>query len=218
MTMGRRLRSRSVTVITLAAAGVMLSSANASAHRRDELLQAARIDIDSQWVDVQVSLTPGMMIADGFIKGLDRDADGVLSDDEKAAFLGDVLAAMTVRIDGQTIPIHIESSSFPSIEELRSGDASIDFLCGAAVPRSAGKHRVAFINAYRRDIGVYLVNALTPVDPKVTIGTQQRDPDQQSTTIDYSIASNGFVTLLMWVVAPATTAWLFARRRLLVLG
>lgn len=60
----------------------------------------------------------------------------------------------------------------------------------AALPSiSSGSHRVSFSNAYRRDLGVYLTNALVPEDDQITIVNQQRDPEQRSTTIEYAIAS-----------------------------
>lgn len=212
--MGRKLRRDSRTAIALAFAGAILAGTSASAHRRDELLQAARVDIDSQWVDVEMSITPGIAVADAVIRGIDHDNDGTLSEDEKRAFIDDALASMTLSVDGRALPIHIESSTFPPLEALRGGDAAIEFLFGARLPSSAsGTHRVSFTNVYRPDIGVYMVNALQPADDLITIGAQNRDPQQRTTTIDFSIASTRLAPLPLLGFVPAVAAWLFVRRR-----
>jgi hypothetical protein len=73
-----------------ALAGAVLAGATASAHRRDELLQAARIAIDPTRVELQLDLTPGIEVADDLIADIDRDGDGVLSADEKRGYVAHV--------------------------------------------------------------------------------------------------------------------------------
>ena len=79
MTMGRRLRSGSLRGIVLAPMIFVVGATDLSAHRRDELLQAARIGIAADRVELELSLTPGIAVADDVIGTIDRDRDGVFS-------------------------------------------------------------------------------------------------------------------------------------------
>ncbi len=53
-----------VCVLALASLIVVIGTTSLSAHRRDELLQAARIGIGADRIELELSLTPGMAIAD----------------------------------------------------------------------------------------------------------------------------------------------------------
>ena len=68
--------------LTLAVAG----SAELSAHRTDEYLQAARLAIDPARVQIELDLTPGIALADTIVADIDRNHDGSLSADEQRAY------------------------------------------------------------------------------------------------------------------------------------
>jgi hypothetical protein len=204
--------SRASSALVLIA--VTLATASASAHRHDELLQASRIGIDEHRVQLELSLTAGIAIADGIIGEIDRDGDGVLSSQERAAYANEALSKMALTVDGRSTRISLVGASFPAIDALRTGDARIDLHAIAAVPRlRSGKHQVSFENAYRRDIGVYLMNALAPDDDRTTITLQQRDPEQRTTMIDFELASAPSAVAPLVLIAPVAAVWLFARRR-----
>ena len=199
--------------LTLAA--LAITSTSASAHRQDELLQAARIGIGQQRIELGVSLTPGIAVADAIISEIDRDGDGELSPDEQHGYLTTVASAFHLTLDGGPLMIVPADATFPAIEALRGGDSPIELRLTAAVPGLAsGAHRVSFTNAYRRDIGVYLVNALVPDDDLITIERQRRQTDQRATTIDYTLSSTWSAMVPLWIGAPTTAMWLLSRRRL----
>ena len=61
----------------LAAVGLAVAMSSLSAHRQDECLQAAFIDVGEQQVRVFLSITPGTEVASRFRAVLDTDGDGV---------------------------------------------------------------------------------------------------------------------------------------------
>jgi hypothetical protein len=210
MTMASRSPSRSAAGCVLIA--LALAGTRASAHRYDELLQAARIAIAPQRVEVELSLTPGMAVADGIIGEIDRDRDGELSDAERRHYVASVASAMHLAVDGRPLTLSAIASTFPGVAALRGGDSPIELRFAATLPSlTSGQHRVSFSNAYRPDIGVYLANALVPEDDRITVVNQQRDPEQRATTIDYAIASTASTMLPVWLFAPAAAAWLLLR-------
>jgi hypothetical protein len=200
---------------TAIALAVVCAASDVSAHRYDELLQAARIGIAPQRVELEVSLTPGMAVAEGVIGEIDRDRDGAWSEVERRAYVARVVTAMQLAVDGRPLTIATVGSTFPTVAALRGGDAAIEVRLAATLPSlPPGTHRVSFSNAYRPDIGVYLANALVPEDDRITIVKQQRDPEQRSATIEYAVASTASTMLPLWLFAPAAGAWLLFRRGL----
>jgi hypothetical protein len=193
-----------------------MASTGVSAHRHDELLQAARIGIGQQRIELELSMTPGIALAGTILDGIDRDRNGVISGEENRAFTSEVLGAMQLAIDGRPLRIESVATTFPTIDVLRGGDGPIELRAIAALPSlPAGEHHVTFNNAYRRDIGVYLTNALVPADDRIAITAQRRDPEQRTTTIDYAIASTSSAMLPLLLCVPAAGGWLLVRRRLL---
>ena len=57
----------------------IVGSAEVSAHRADEYLQAARLAIDPARVQIELDLTPGIALAEAIIADIDRNRDGSLS-------------------------------------------------------------------------------------------------------------------------------------------
>jgi nickel/cobalt exporter len=189
-------RAALVVVFALAAGAVL------SAHRRDEYLQAARLTVDPARVGVELDMTPGIAVADAVIAAIDRDRDGRFSAGEQRAYVSDVSAAWRVAIDGQRLPLDVTASSFADPDALRRGEGTIRLEASGALPRlAAGNHRLEFQNGYRRDISVYLANALVPVSERVAIAGQARDADQRALTIDYDLGAETAAAPSTWVVA-----------------
>ncbi len=187
--MRTRLRSGSVACGVIAA--ILLATAvGVSAHRRDEFLQAARIGIAPGRVDLQLDLTPGIAVADDIIAEIDRNRDGVLTAAEQQAYVARVLSAISLEVDG--LPIHVQqqdqpvATTFPDVQAFRRGEGTIALQVHATLPPlSDGAHQLAYHNTHRRDVSVYLANALMPDSDRVSIRAQQRDVDQRDLTIDY---------------------------------
>ena len=195
---------------------IAIGTTSLSAHRRDELLQAARIGVAVDRIELELSLTPGIAVADAVIGDIDRDGDGVLSLEEQRGYMDQVIAATELRIDGRIVNMAAGTSAYPLPAELHDGDRSIELRSAATFPTlSSGRHEIAFTNSYRTDISVYLANALKPDSEQIVIASQHRDPAQRTLVIDFTKDNDRFATLPAWLFGSGAAAWLVFRRRLL---
>jgi hypothetical protein len=192
--------SRRATAAAHAVAALLLCAAQLSAHRRDEYLQAARLAIDPDAVQLQLDLTPGIAVAESVIADIDGDRDGTLSAGEQRAYAGLVLGAVRLEIDGRPLAAALTAAVFPDVEAMRRGEGTIRMQASASAPRlAAGPHHLLFRNSHHRDGGVYLANALVPDSERVAVTAQRRDAVQSELTIDY---------VLRAAPVPRTAAWL----------
>jgi hypothetical protein len=182
----------------------------ASAHRLDEYLQAARIEIGAGRVELELALTPGIALADAIITDIDRDHDGSLSPREQQVYTAKVLSAIDLEADGRPLDVHPIASSFPDVDAVRRGEGTIRLRSDAVLPSQfPGAHRLLFRNRHRRDVSVYLANAVAPVSARFGITAQRRDVDQRELTIDYVVdaaAARSGAALLLIAIAAATLA------------
>ena len=159
-----------------------------SAHRRDEYLQAARVAIDPDRIEIELDLTPGIAVAEQVLAEIDRDANRSISDGEAQAYRTQVLSTMAVDVDGKPLSLEIIDGTFPALAAVLNGEGTMRMRTAAALPRlSAGTHRLRYRNSHRPDIGVYLVNALVPGSARVVVASQQRDVNQRDVTIEYTL-------------------------------
>jgi hypothetical protein len=183
------LRASSGLTVVLA---LTLMVGGAEAHRREDYLQGARIDIAPDGAVITLDLTPGIAVAGPFLAALDRDRDGTLSADEQRGYAGQVVRALEVEIDERPLPLRVLSWSFPEPEAFRRGEGTIRLKVLATLPRvSAGSHQLLFRNAHLAGHSAYLANALVPESPRVTVTAQRRAPDQSELTIEYTVRRGG---------------------------
>ena len=194
-------------VVRLATLGLITAlciamGASLSAHRRDELLQAARVDVEPDHVRLEVSLTPGIEIADAFIDEIDRNGDLRLSDAEQRAYAQHVRARVALRID-DAAPLHLSFAAvrFPAVADLRSGEAAIALEMEAVLPPlSPGPHRLFFRNDTTRKDGVFLANALVPDSSRVGVTAQERDFQQRQLTVTFQLRTvEAFAAGWVWL-------------------
>jgi hypothetical protein len=194
--MARSSRASSAAVVVCAATIVVAQAGRASAHRLDEYLQAARLDIELSRVGLELDMTPGIEVAAAIIADIDRDGDGIFSPEEQAAYASHVLDAIQLQVDGRPLRVGLTSFSFPEPTNLRGGEGVIQLRSAAELPGvHDGSHRLFFRNRHRRDVSVYLANALAPANARLDITAQTRDLTQSDLNIDY-------------VVRPAPISWL----------
>ena len=174
----------------LAAILAVGSAIDLGAHRLDEYLQAARLAIEIDRIELQLELTPGVAVADAILSDLDRDRDGRISAGERSAYVSEITKGVTLEVDGHPLEAHAVTSTFPDVAALRTGEGTITVRWAATLPElSAGAHTVFFRNGHRRDVSVYLANALAPVNRRIAITAQRRDADQRELTIAYRVLS-----------------------------
>jgi hypothetical protein len=180
-----RLRLAFVTIL------IATFAMNVSAHRLDEYLQATRIGIEVDHINLEVDLTPGAAVADTVFATIDLDGTGRVSGRETAQYANAVLHSLFLDIDGRTLGLNLVDFRFPTLDEMRRGEGILHLRATAAVGETAiGRHQLHFTNAHRRDIGVYLVNALVPGDERIHITGQSRDMLQREFSLDYSVSAD----------------------------
>ena len=163
--------------------------ASLSAHRRDELLQAARVGVEPDRVRVEISLTPGIEIAEAFIREIDDDGDLRLSEAEQQAYAERVLGRVDLRVDDSVaLRLLLAGARFPGAVGLRSGEAAITLEMEAALPSlSPGPHRLFFRNDSAAAGNVFLANALVPESDRVGVTGQERDFYQRQLTVAFEL-------------------------------
>ena len=205
---------------TLFVALVLLAlvAAPLSAHRRDEYLQAARLDMTLTRVTLELDLTPGMAVADSVISDLDRNRDGALSTSEKDAYTASVMSAIDLELGGRVLQPQVSAVTFPDLDAFRGGSGTIRLEAAADLPQlPAGDRELFFRNRFRPDVGAYLANALAPQNDRVSVLAQHRDPDQRELTIDYVVRGEPTARLPWWISGlvagvALTTAFLLRPR------
>jgi hypothetical protein len=180
---------------------VCAAGGHVSAHRLDEYLQAARVAIEPDRVELELDLTPGVAIADDVIAHIDSDRDGFLSLTEQRAYERAVLSSVHLELDGEPVRLVRTGSTFPDPDSMRRGEGTIRLQTSSAVPRqSGGAHRLFLRNAHRPDLGVYLANALLPSSERVAITAQHRDSGQRELAIDYVLQSPASLASAAWLL------------------
>jgi len=203
------LRAGSRIVVT---AVVMLTavatSARLSAHRRDEILQAARIAVEPTRVDVELDLTPGIGAAESMIAAVDSDGDGLFSLEEQRAYAARVLGAVVLQADGQPLQLEPAISRFALPAALRRGEGIVQLRSSVLFRPSSGVHHIHLRNTYQPELSVYLANAMVPESDRISVTAQHRDPEQRELTIDYVIDANGVTPAILRLLATMTMATL----------
>jgi hypothetical protein len=194
------LRGGRAAAALLAVAGIAGTSSVVSAHRLDECLQAARIAVEPDRVEIALALTPGVEMVESLIADIDRDGDRQLSASEQQAFAARVVSALDVSHDRQALELSTASADFPDLDALRRGEATIHVRSSAALPAlREGRHEISFDNQYRPEVSVYLANALVPESTRVAVTAQRRTHDQRELTIAYTLGPGRSNSL--WVLS-----------------
>jgi hypothetical protein len=157
------------------------------AHVLDEYLQSTLVAIEPGDVRLQINLTPGVEVADKILAQIDHDHDGVISNDEAAAYAELLKRDLIVRLDGLSTELKLTASNIPKLAELRTGHGIIKVEFSIA-PGSftAGPHRLAFENCHFDSIGVYLFNAARPRSTLIQIARQNRNASQSTGEIEFA--------------------------------
>src|SRR5207253_9240645 len=113
----------------------------------DEYLQATLVAIEPGDIRLKINLTPGIEIAANVLNQIDLNGDGVISNDESAAYAEVLKRDLTVRLDGRDTQLRLIASNIPELAELRTGHGIIQMEF-SITPRSfsGSKHRLTFEN------------------------------------------------------------------------
>jgi hypothetical protein len=199
------LRAGKFTGVVLAAA--VAAGQGVAAHRLDECLQAARIDIAPDRITLELDVTPGVAIAETLLPEIDRNRDGEMADDERQAYVRRVLDAVDLAIDGRPLDITTGTGVFPDTTALRNGVGTIRLRTSVAISsQAAGRHQVSFSNRYRGDVSVYLANALVPESDRIAVSAQRHSAEQRDIVIEYTVSADTPTVPWSWLLALAAVA------------
>jgi hypothetical protein len=171
--------------------GWLATLPSAGAHRVDEYLQAARLGIDVDRVDLEIDLTAGTDVASGIFASIDTNDDGEISSAEGELYARQVFRSVALTVDGSPVSIKSAENRFPEFRDMSLGVGTIQLRASAKVPAAgAGRHQLSFLNTHRSESSVYLVNALIPANPRIQIADQRRDSAQHGITLDYMVIAD----------------------------
>ncbi|MDA1275324.1 MAG: hypothetical protein O2960_14950 [Verrucomicrobia bacterium] len=160
----------------------------ARAHRLDEYLQATRITVESDSIDLIIDLTPGVAIAQHLLRLIKFDGDGRISGKEKEAYSQRVLSQLRLDLDGKQQSITLLAATFPSLQQLKTGEGTIRIKAIAKFPALViGTHEIVFVNNHLPTFSVYLVNALVPRNKAIHIVRQRRDELQKEYHLTFEV-------------------------------
>lgn len=194
-----------------------LIPASAGAHRLDEYLQATRVEVERNAINLDVDLTAGVSLAAQVSSWIDTDGDHVISAAESAAYGRQVLQSLTLSVDGIRAGIRLTDVQSPTIADMNAGVGTFRVHGLADLPSATtGRHQLALTNSHHPESSVYLTNALVSSDSTIRILAQNRTRDQHSVTIDYEVGTTALRARLSWLLAAGTllTGAVLARRGL----
>ncbi|PYD75464.1 hypothetical protein [Novacetimonas pomaceti] len=175
--------------IALFAAGILLLSGGAAmAHRLDEYLHAATLDLTRTHILLHLRLTPGMDVANDVIRQMDRNSDGRLSPVEQRAYVSQIMQGLSLSLNGRAARLRVEALTFPTIAEMRAGTGVIDLRFSVKTGLQTGSYRLTYRDRGAGTGTVWLVNCLLPQDPAIHVTRQKRSEDQSSYMLDFSIS------------------------------
>jgi len=194
-------------VAVLALATTLAAGTDVSAHRTEDYLQAARIGVEPDRIQITLDLTPGTAVAESFLAAIDRDGDGSLSAAEQREYARQMVSAWQLDLDGRSLPTRVRASSFPDAAAVRRGAGTIRLDVEATVPDlSPGSHRLLFRNAHLAGHSAYLANALVPESDRVAVTAQRRDRDQSELIIEYTMPGGSAAASLAGILSRLTAA------------
>ena len=169
--------------------GLLLVATTAAAHRLDEYLQATTIAVEKDSMELEIRLTPGILVFPTVFADIDRDADGAASEAEQRAYAERVLGDLALSVDGRRVSLRLVSWRFAPVKLLQEGLGEIQLQIEADAPGTAPRRRLTFHNRHHAGIASYLVNGLVPRDADIRLGAPQRNYDQSFYEVDYADAS-----------------------------
>jgi hypothetical protein len=171
-----------------ALAVVLVLAIPAGAHRLDEYLQATRVGIQMEGIDLSIDLTPGVAVAQQLLRLIDLDGNGRISREEELQYAERVLRDVQLKLDGKLVPLKPVTATFPPRADMEQGEGVIHLKAFAKISKlSLGSHEIAYRNEHLPDISVYLVNGLVPANKAIQITGQLRDEQQKDYRLRFEV-------------------------------
>ena len=140
---------------------------------------------------VELDLTPGAAIASTIVTLIDRDGDRAISPAELEAYGRTVLAGLSVTLDGRAVAITLTRIDAPPIGDMAEGMGTIRLRATGRVDAWSGTRHLLVEKRHLPAASVYMINALLPGDPGITVVSQDRNGLQSSARIEYRGVQHG---------------------------
>src|SRR5205823_2790216 len=134
------------------AAILQLAIMPALAHRLDEYLQGTILSIDSDQVNAQITLTPGVAVLPVVLAGIDPHGEEAISKAKQRAYARRVLGDLNLTIDGHPLTPQLLSVRFPSAGEMQDGRGEIRIEFNADLPAGGRNRKLIFKNHHQSQI------------------------------------------------------------------
>jgi hypothetical protein len=158
----------------------------AVAHRFDEYLQSTLIAVESDRINVDVHLTPGVAVTPTVIAAIDTNGDGAFSDAEQRAYAAKVIQEMYLSLNRIRLVPKIVTVGFPSVAVIKEGCGEIHLGLTVDLPPSSPDRKLRLENNHQSGIAVYQVNSLVSRDPKIQLGKERRGYSQSVYELEYT--------------------------------
>jgi len=126
---------------------LLLLATEAWAHRLDEYLQATRVSVATNRIELSIDLTPGVAIADQLLVVIDQDRDGRVSAEEGVAYALGVLKDIRIGLDEKALTLSLVDVSFPALDKVSGGLGVIRIKASAPVELGVGRHALRLQNS-----------------------------------------------------------------------
>lgn len=134
--------SRVLGVVLVALIGAVLAAVPAAAHPLDETVQQLYLTPSRSGLGVQLEISPNVLVAGAFARGVDTDTDGVLSPAETDGHVAAVRSALTVLVDDRPADLRVVEATYPPLDLLAAGGGTIALSWTADLPPTAQSIRV----------------------------------------------------------------------------
>ena len=120
---------------------VVAPGGEAYAHPHATIDQQVQISVGRSRVVVGFAIVPSAPEGTSILAHLDRDGDGMISDQEASAFARDVVAGATLTLDGERIALGEPDVTVPRAEAIASGTGTIRVTTQAPLPLAGSTER-----------------------------------------------------------------------------
>jgi hypothetical protein len=161
------------------------------AHRLDEYLQATRIRVEKEQIDLAIDMTPGVAVAPELLPLIDPEAHPRVPGSRAEAYAALLLRDLHLELDGKPQALKLIHVICPTRAEMASGEGTIQVRAVAkTAPLSIGPHQLRLQNGHLPKISVYLVNALVPEDKAIHITSQIRNELQTDYRLEFELVAS----------------------------
>ncbi len=151
-----RLRSIAALGLLALVLAVLVPPAVTRAHPLDEYLQLTYLTVAPTQIEVELDLTPGVLIDPEILAEIDTNGDHAISDAETGAYADTVVRSVELKVDGHPLALDISTVHMPAYLNIQAGYGTIRIVATATLADSTpGSHRISYTNRFAPTSSVY---------------------------------------------------------------